>query len=128
MHHRALVVFAVLALVMLAGGPVDAKTLRTLAARVDSDQSVRVLVTNLDTKPMEDLAVTLTNFSGTVTMPNANLCAEDAPLPPQNTCQVDYSSGQGGFATVTGKGKFSASLHVLGPDDGDSVIILPATK
>jgi hypothetical protein len=127
MPHRALVVFPALALVMLAGGPVDAKTLRTVAARAEG-QTIRVVVTNLDTKPMADLTVTLTGPSGAVVTPFANLCAEGGPLAPQNTCQVAYSGDQLGFATVTAKGgKFSASLQVIGPG-ADTVIILPATK
>ena len=54
-------------------------------------------------------------------------CAEGGPLAPQNTCQVVYSGDQLGFATVTAKGKFSASLQVIGPG-ADTVIILPATR
>jgi hypothetical protein len=130
MRARALIVLLALALVALASGTVNAATLRTLHVLANVDQHIRVVVTNLGTKALDDLTVTLTNPSGDVVTPFADNCAEGGPLPARNTCQVVYNNNQRGFATITTKGKFSASIHLIGPGANNSptVAVIPATK
>ena len=108
-------------------GTAHAVTLRTLFVFVDSDQSIRVLVTNLGTKPLTDLTVTLRDTFGNVDAPFADFCAENGPLPPGNTCQVVYTVNHRGFATVMAKGKISASAQVIAPGPA-LVAVFPATK
>jgi hypothetical protein len=108
-------------------GTAYAVTLRTLFVFVDSDQAIRVLVTNRGTKPLTDLTVTLTDTNGNVDAPSVDFCAEGGPLAPGSTCQVIYTSNHRGFATVTAKGKISASAQVIAPGPA-LVAVFPATK
>jgi hypothetical protein len=120
--------FALLAATALfcSASTAHALTLRTPFVFVNNGQTIRVYVTNLGTKPITDLAVTLTKSDGTVDPPDTNICAENGPLLPGNTCLVIYVVNHTGFATVTGKGKFSAAAQVLG--SGALVALVPATK
>jgi hypothetical protein len=116
-----------LALLLLDAASGVAATLRTPFVRADSGQSLRVAVTNVGKKTIEDLVVTLTAPNGTVLTPAANICAEDGPLLPGRTCQVIYSSDDSGFATVTSKGKFLAAIQLIAPSSQTQTVI-PATK
>jgi hypothetical protein len=117
-----------MALPSFGTGIAHAVTLRTLFVHVDIDQSIRVLVTNLGKKPINDLTVTLTDDDGDVLVPFNDLCAEGGPLPPGNTCQVIYSPNAKGLASVTAKGKFSASVQVTTAGSPALVTVVPATK
>jgi hypothetical protein len=128
MIARLLVASLVCAFFVGSIAPADAGTLRTLHVRANGNQNIRVIVTNLGAKPIEDLVVTLTSPSGTVVTPSADLCAEGGPLPPRNTCQVSYGSDQSGFATVTAKGKFSASIQLLDGATSQTIAVIPAAK
>lgn len=124
MLTRSLVQLLTVVLLVFGSGVAHAVTLGTPHVHIVGDQRIRVYVTNLGTKPIDDLAVTLTNTSGAVTTPDADLCEEGGPLLPLNTCFVLYDSS--GFATVTGKGKLRAAINVVG--NSGLVEIIPASK
>ena len=128
MRVRSFALLAAMALPSFGAGIAHALTLRTLFVHVDGDQSIRVLVTDLGTKPISDLAVTLTDDDGDVHVPSIDSCAEGGPLPPGITCHVLYSPNLRGFATVTAKGKFSASVQVTAAGEPALVTVVPATR
>jgi hypothetical protein len=125
---RSLVALLAVVLLAFGTGVAHAVTLRTPFVDPGADQEIRIYVTNLGTKPIEDLTVTLTNTFGQVVPPDADLCEENGPPSPLASCLVIYGDGASGFATVTGKGKLRATINVLIGVSGSLVAVVPATK
>ncbi len=105
----------------------QAAVLSTPAVHVNSEQHIRVHVTNLGKKGIDVITVTLKNLAGTLQVPLVDECVETAPLEPGSTCRVIYSPTLG-FATVeTSGGKVRAAINVVDSPSGAVVTVVPAT-
>ena len=128
MRIRPLAISLTLALVVLHGATAQAVTLHTPGVHVNTDQHIRVHVTNVGTKDIDVITVTLKNPAGTLQVPVVDECVETAPIEPGSTCRVIYSATLG-FATVEpSSGKVRAAINVLDSTTGRVVSVVPATS
>ena len=128
MRIRPLAIPLTLALMVLHGATAQAVTLHPPSVHLNSDQHIRVQVTNVGTKDI-DVTITLKNPAGTAQVPFLDECVETAPIEPGTTCRAIYSAGVAGFATVEpSSGKVRAAINVLDSTTGRVVTVIPATN